>query len=57
MDFSKLFLMDLYLREQYKSRHASITCIQFVRLYPPVKVKKHFPDKFDRCETAKRKNT
>lgn len=43
MDFSKVFLMDLYLREQYKSRHASITCIQFHKTIPTSESQKAFP--------------
>lgn len=30
----------------------ALPAYNFIRLYPPVKVKKLFPDKFDRCETA-----
>lgn len=45
MVFSKLFLMDLSLREVYKSRHASITCMQFHKTYfPSAKIQQHFPD-------------
>lgn len=59
MDFSKLFLMDLHLREQYKSRHASITCMQFCKTYShhwKSQYESLIWAKFDRYETAKTKN-
>lgn len=55
--FYKLFLMDLHLKEQYKSRHGSITCIKFQNTYSHQQKSKNIPwMKFDRCEATKRKN-